>query len=443
MAKSPIVVVWASTTSNKDILNPTTQGNGIVFNSDIVSDFINSALYINSQATRNLQVMGGYYDSGQDYKQYHFCSQILFEGGKYSLNYFMATQDTPTLAPTDATSYQQQTTDMEIPTNGSNVQSGWKKISIDTSLKKAQSNIENDKMYQLADINNNVFGEMRIKTYDTSGSLHCIFDVDLHKMGNEILFNIKNVLHGSTIRKATTTYSSFSNIFFMGFGLVLTTDGLYFGVKNNTLCESIEIEYSNMNFIPTLQEETLPTPNASSAKIYAIRNGGGSFIQDLGLIKNDYRANGNTPLGETLDFYLFSNGYVRWTSAMTLDSNYFHQWANGGFGSLNIDSSDKYLCNIGTHTGQVLGVIKSESLPEVKGEIFFTGTDGTTGGQFRSIRYGLSGTGCFSPKGSQGTRPTSNEDTALFKLSDSSSVYQDNAKVFGDCIPNYLVIQAF
>lgn len=130
MAKSPIIVVWASTTSNKENLNTTRQGNGIVFESDIVSNFVNSALYINSQATRNLQVMGGYYDGGQEYKNYQFCSQLSFIGGEYVLNYYMATQDNPTLAPTDATSYQQGTTDMEIPTNGSSVQSGWKKINL-------------------------------------------------------------------------------------------------------------------------------------------------------------------------------------------------------------------------------------------------------------------------------------------------------------------------
>lgn len=128
MAKAPITVVWASTTSNKETLDTTRQGNGIVFESDIVSNFVNSALYLNSQATRNLQVMGGYYDGGQEYKNYQYCSQIEFVGGEYVLNYYMATQDNPTLAPTNATTYQQGTTDMEIPTNGSSVQSGWQQL---------------------------------------------------------------------------------------------------------------------------------------------------------------------------------------------------------------------------------------------------------------------------------------------------------------------------
>lgn len=128
MAKSPIVVVWASTTSNKDTLDTTTQGNGIVFESDIVSDFINSALYINSQATRNLQVMGGYYDGGQEYKNYQYCSQIVYDGSEYVLNYYMATKDNPTLTPTNATSNQQGTTDMEIPINPTQVQTGWRQL---------------------------------------------------------------------------------------------------------------------------------------------------------------------------------------------------------------------------------------------------------------------------------------------------------------------------
>lgn len=130
MATAPIVVVWASTTSNKDTLDTTTQGNGIVFESDIVSDFLNSALYINSQATRNLQVMGGYYDAGQSYKNYQYCSQVLYDGTDYVLNYYMATQDDPSLAPTNGSSFQTGTTDMQIPTNASSVQSGWRKINI-------------------------------------------------------------------------------------------------------------------------------------------------------------------------------------------------------------------------------------------------------------------------------------------------------------------------
>ena len=128
MATSPITIAWASTTSNKLTIDATTQGNGIVFESDVVSNLINTALYINSQATRNLQVMGGYYDAGQDYKNYQYCSQLAYVGNEYVLNFYMATQDTPTLAPTNATSFQQNTTDMQVPINPTSVQSGWQKI---------------------------------------------------------------------------------------------------------------------------------------------------------------------------------------------------------------------------------------------------------------------------------------------------------------------------
>lgn len=168
MAKSPITVVWASTTSNKETLDTTRQGNGIVFESDIVSNFVNSALYINSQATRNLQVMGGYYDAGQEYKNYQFCSQIEFVGGEYVLNYYMATQDKPTLAPTDATSYQQGTTDMEIPTNGSNVQSGWKQL----KLLPNQDNIAyKDKENHFTQ--DNMFDSLGDSTLKSNSTLDC------------------------------------------------------------------------------------------------------------------------------------------------------------------------------------------------------------------------------------------------------------------------------
>lgn len=168
MAKSPITVVWASTTSNKETLDTTRQGNGIVFESDIVSNFVNSALYINSQATRNLQVMGGYYDGGQEYKNYQFCSQIEFVGGEYVLNYYMATQDNPTLAPTDATSYQQGTTDMEIPTNGSSVQSGWQQLNTVPNQKNIAYKDKENHFTQ-----DNMFDSLGDSTLKSGATLDC------------------------------------------------------------------------------------------------------------------------------------------------------------------------------------------------------------------------------------------------------------------------------
>lgn len=455
MATYPITMIWASTTSNTVTFSTSEIGNGIVYEGLIVSNQLNGIAQFITTAIRHTQTTGELYDNTQTYNASQYCSQLLNTNGINKLVFFQNASGgdlvgTPPLKGTEAVNQN----DIVVISDDSSLiedSTNWNRVIVDSTLIKTANPTANN-MYQLVNLSNQTFGEMKIKTYNTSGNLHCVFDLDIYTMMGEIQFNIKNVLYSSTIRQSSTTYSSYANIFFVGFGLVLTSNGLYFGVTNNTLCTKIEVEYSKMNFIPTLQQTTLPTPNASTAKIYAIRNGGGTFIQDLGVIKSDYRANGNNALGETLEFYLFSNGFVRWTSAMTLDSNYFHQWANGNFGSLNVDASDKILCNVGTTTGQSLGVIASASLPNIRGDTHRPNNN-QTGLWAWGHNSNMSASGAFivrtnAPQGILSTYNTGYMEYLVsfllaFDASVSDPTYQDNAKVNMERIPNFLVVQAF
>lgn len=445
MAVNPIIMIWGATTTNKITFTQSQIGSGIAYQGPVVSNQLNGIMNLVFTSIRHAQTTGELYDNAQTYNPSQYCSQLVSTNGITKLLYFQNTSSsdntgTPPLSG-DTSSNQNDVLVLSDNQNLTQDSTNWGKVIVDSTLIKTANPTANN-MYQLVNLSNQTFGEMKIKTYNTSGNLHCVFDLDIYTMMGEIQFNIKNVLYSSTIRMSSTTYSSYANIFFMGFGLVLTSNGLYFGVTNNTLCTKIEVEYSKMNFIPTLQQATLPTPNQSTAKIFAIRNGGGTWIQDLGVIKNDYRANGNNSLGETLEFYLFSNGFVRWTSAMTLDSNYFHQWANGGFGSLNIDASDKILCNVGTTTGQSLGVIADASLPALEGKL---------SGDYPnvSVNSNMSGSGVFSVTAKGSGTVGSGYQVSLrgfevgFSSKSVSSIYQDNAKVNMERIPNFLVIQAF
>lgn len=372
MAVNPIIMIWGANTTNRITFTQSEIGQGIAYQGPVVSNQLNGVMNLVFTSIRHTQTTGELYDNTQTYNPSQYCSQLVSTNGIVKISYFQNTSisantGTPPLSG-DTSSNQN---DVAILTDNSNLtqdSTNWSKVIVDSTLIKT-ANPTASNMYQLVNLSNQTFGEMRIKTYNASGNLHCVFDLDIYTMMGEIQFNIKNVLYSSTIRQSSTTYSSYANIFFMGFGLVLTSGGLYFAVTNNTLCTKIEVEYSKMNFIPTLQQTSLPAPNQSTAKIYAIRNGGGSFIQDLGVIKSDYRANGNTPLGETLEYYLFSNGFVRWTSAMTLDSNYFHQWANGGFGSLNVDVSDRVLRNVGTNATQNIGNLLEDAIRNITGTL--------------------------------------------------------------------------
>lgn len=477
MATNPVTVVWASGTSNVSSFTTSQIEQGILYQGNVVSNQLNGIEKLVFTSIRHTQTTGELYDNAQTYNPSQYCSQLISTNGITKLLYFQNTSSsdntgTPPLSG-DTSSNQNDVLVLSDNQNLTQDSTNWGKVIVDSTLIKTANTTANN-MYQLVNLSNKTFGEMKIKTYDTSGNMHCVFDLEIYTLlTNDLQFNIKNVLYSQTIRQASTTYSSYANIFFMGFGLVVTSNGLYFGVTNNTLCTKIEVEYSKMNFIPTLQQTTLPTPNASTAKIYAIRNGGGTWIQDLGVIKNDYRANGNNALGETLSFYLFSNGFVQWTSAMTLDSKYFHQWSNGNFGSLNIDPSDKYLCNGGTDTGQSLGVIKSQSLPNITastGNTYELGADLQPAYAMNMSGEAYSAYGCSMGPGWEGAfyaQQAKPNDIGFkaslsfwateqgqasgayyqlylkFDASRSSSIYQIGADVFGNRVPVFFVVQAF
>ena len=371
MATNPVTTIWASGTSNVVSFTTSQIEQGIIYEGNIVSNELNGIEKLVFTSIRHTQTTGELYDNAQTYNPSQYCSQLISTNGITKLLYFQNTSSsnntgTPPLKG-DTSSNQNDVLVLSDNQNLTQDSTNWGKVVVDSTLIKTASPTANN-MYQLVNLSNKTFGEMKIKTYDTSGNMHCVFDLEIYTLlTNDLQFNIKNVLYSQTIRQASTAYSSYANIFFMGFGLVLTSGGLYFGVTNNALCSKIEVEYSKMNFIPTLQQTTLTTPNQTTAKIYAIRNGGGTFIQDLGVIKNDYRANGNNTLGETLQFYLFSNGFVQWTSAITLNSTYYHQWANGNFGSLNVDVSDRVLRNVGTNATQTLGTLLEDAIRNITG----------------------------------------------------------------------------
>lgn len=320
----------------------------------------------------------------------------------------------------------------------------------------------------------NPYGDLRVRCYDSSGNFTCSFTLSMLGVGLEE-FKITKCIYSKTL-KSSRVSSSYGGLFYGGFGLLQNSNGIYFSVVNNSKCYKVEVEYSDCNFVPTLTQTSFLSPSSTN-KIYAIREGGGTFIQDLGCIKNNYRLSGTSAGGESLEFYLFSNGFVRWTSAMTLNGNYFHQWANGNFGSLNIDSSDKYLCNVGTNAGQTLGVIKGAELPNIKGKYlasayispdtapvnsYYRFSDQSiAGGELDTLNEGVffdekinkseldrifkaRNPSYTTPSGWQGAGvPGSFVLRQNMNSSRASSIYKDGGKVFGDCIPNYLVVQAF
>lgn len=455
--------LWASDTSNRKY-DKTTSKKGIIFQSGVVSNEVNGALNYDESSIRFLQTTAGLYDSSQDYDKNQLADILIAENGITRKRKYISRQNGLKNQPPISGGSSQTTNDIEITTINDSVTentNNWQRV-LDDSKISVKTALSQNSMYLLCN-NSSAYGRLRVKVFDSSNALKCAFTIAFLGFGYSD-FKIYECIYSSDIR-SSRVYSGFGGIYYAGFGLMQASNGLYFDVRSTSKASRLEIEYSDCNFIPPLSSTGSQTPS-SSYKPYAIREGGGTFIQDLGVIKNDYRNTGSSVGGESLEFYLFSNGFVKWTSAMSLDSNYFHQWANGNFGSLNIDASDKYLCNVGTNTGQSLGVIKSESLPNIKGKtgVFHriqdvldvnwhggadsTWADGTSTGRttgFEGALYGARediGSHLYLRWTSDAVTGTRTNRTCL-DASRSSSIYKDGAKVFGDRIPNYLVVQAF
>lgn len=441
MARNPIKYPYASGTTNK--VYPTTQSEieaGIPLKADIRSNDPNGIANFEQTAIRDLQTAGALYDNEQIYNVGDYVSVLISEGAITRILYFRCKQANTTQKP-PITGTNGGTTDRPVLSDPVFANPNyWERVLFETRNLVTFSNSSSDQnIVLIGDASkDNVFGTLNVKLKGSgSSSYDCVFDIEFFGKATE--FRIKNVYYSENIRNSNNLCGGVQ-IGHGGFFIEINQGEMYLAVKNPQYCQDMEFDFSKLNCI------VIPSTSAYSiTKPYAIIEGGGVIRQGLGSIKNDYRNPQNAQSGETYDFYLFKNGYVVWTSAITLNSTYYHQWANGGFGSLNIDASDKYLCNVGTRTGQSLGVIKAESLPNIKGRA----TNNTNYAVFGDGGTNMSWSGALVEYAKKSLR-VANTDSSVNTTNDwgidaslSSSVYQDGAKVFGDRIPNFLVAQVF
>ena len=153
---------------------------------------------------------------------------------------------------------------------------------------------------------------------------------------------------------------SYGYIFYPGFAIFC--DGTHFGISVDKITQAdyIELDYSEFNQIPTLQTET----SFTSHTCYAIREGGGSYIPNIGMTYYKMRKQGNSSNAESEDFYTFMSGTVAWTYAMNIDATLYHQYAASCV-LPTMDNDGKFVRNMGGNAASTIGGLQNESLPYI------------------------------------------------------------------------------
>lgn len=471
MALHPIKYVFASSTTNKEYYTDKASiENGILYGSDVVSDKLNGIEEVNQYAIRELQTIGGYYDNNQIYNRNNIVFVLVNDNNIIKKRVYVCNNDNITGKPPISGTSSGKYNDVDVIDIGgysfTEDTTNWSKVDIDNSriVKYNTSGKSNYRFFSLTSENK---GYIKIRTYsDTSSSTSVTMSFDVYFCAGK--FKIKNVIYSDSVRKSNNRFNSIY-IGHPGFALFLTSG--YFGISINddTFIKRIEIDYEGASFF----NSAVTKITFNDSDLYAIREDGGSYINNLGDIYHSLRNNVTASNGDTYDFFLFSRGCIPFSTAIVLNSTYYHQWANGGMPSVNIDVSDSYLVNKGVVMGQVNGVKYKESLPNIKsrtGNTYELGSNQQPAHAMNMSGEAYSQYGNSMGNGWQGAFYAESErpndvgfqsglnfyatDQVVangnyyqlylkFDASRSSPVYQDDAPVRGKCLVTTFLLQAF
>lgn len=374
MARTPIVDIWAQTTDNKNVvIDPQQIKQGIVFQSEIVSNNLNGIFYTTQSAIRDLQIMGGFYDNSQTYMQNNFVNVLVNVEGQVKNRVYLCTQNnTKQQKPVAGT--ETTVNDVPVVTPTSEDSQYWKRVIQDNLITKKSPTLGNNKVVKLYETSTGISPRGTLKVRVIQGTLVKIaFDIVWYGVSYRD-FKICNVCYSSEIKLQQVT-DMYGGIFYSGWGLVVTNDYFAIGRCIQDNMSYVEVDCEGVNFAPSLVLlSTFPTPHKDTAKIYAIREGGGSDIQGMGVIYPTLSTLSEQGTFECKKYYLFKNGFVSWGAAITLDPNFFHQYDNVAFAQLNQDPTDRYIVNAGVGA-PTPGIGYYASLPNIKGTYGLLKTD--------------------------------------------------------------------
>lgn len=246
-------------------------------------------------------------------------------------------------------------------------------------------------------------GVLKFRLYDDHLSLLVQFEVEFvgFALNN---FRIKNVYYSDAIKLVSPlpADAGLENlIYYPSFALMVSEEAFKIHFLIPDKVKRVDCDFTQCNLAPLLvsSDKALALSN-----VYAIREGGGSYIHNLGQLSHYFW--GNKSGGISRNFKLFMLGQLEWASNLILDKQLFHQFFQvvGEYGDPNIDVSDVFLRNVGARSPEPCK-IQSPQLPNIRGgwdgEVYNGGTAGRvttryswrddehmTGGRFRQDYWG-------------------------------------------------------
>lgn len=410
-----------------------------------------------ANALITLTVKGFEFDDTLKYKQNDYVRAFVYSKGVVTERLYMVDKATPDeLSEVD---YAPLTGDTYRVINGTTIyldnenlqeQAGYTRVYTIEGLKKTLT-VNAGSNYKLYEPTGAIYpkGVLRVralKNGKVSGYMEIVFGGTSHQD-----FSFRNVQYSKSVRTAAAT-ATYGYIFYPGFAAYC--DETYFGlsVANTTYVDSVELDYTDIDLAPSGVSASFVTN-----KCFALREGGGSYIPNIGSTFYSMRQNASSTDGISTDFYNFMSGSIPWTTGITLDTNLYHQYAAACV-MPTMDNSGRFTRNMGTGSAGTIGGVQSESLPNIKGEITTTATqNGQSAVTFGSTRrqpaydsnnfVGVGALGFKEVIGAWWQASLSGSYSGMLvptlDAHNSSAVYQDGAKVMPDCITKQERLQAF
>lgn len=373
-----------------------------------VSNEIPSAV---EQGLEVLKRQGGIYDETLTYEQNQFVRAFVKTNLGIESRLYMASEADVSESPIDGTLYSNVNGIKIYNEEGLTESTKYNRL-LPTRPNTSIIALQDNKTFKFLGGATIPRGKLKCSVFKNQ-SVSCYFEIIFS--GTSITdFLIRNVMYANVIKQAAIT-SSYGYIFYPGFSLYC--DGVNFGISvaQITQADYIEFDYSEFNQIPTLQTST----SFSSANCYAIREGGGSYIPNIGSTFFSMR-NAGLQSGIAEEFYNFMSGSIPWTTGITVDENLYHQYVASCV-KPTMDNSGRFTRNIGGNSAGTIGGVQEESLPNATGTLQANARSSSAPtGAFTGTSYSYN----------MGTSGTSVGGYNLqFSLSNSSSVYQDGANV--------------